>query len=64
MGHDWIIDVLADVRSFARQNDMPLLSAQLDDAILAASVEVVKKNGSLTHWHDPAATPTEPHPAD
>lgn len=40
MGHDWIIDVLADMRSFARQNDMPLLGAQLDDAMVVATAEV------------------------
>ncbi|WP_375255534.1 hypothetical protein [Yoonia sp.] len=40
MGHDWIIDVLADMRRFARQNDMPLLCAQLDDAMMVATAEV------------------------
>lgn len=40
MGRDWIIDVLADLRSFARENDLPLLSAQLEEAGLVAEVEI------------------------
>ncbi|MFT7105639.1 MAG: hypothetical protein ACJAVT_000153 [Yoonia sp.] len=43
MGQDWITDVLADGRSFARQNEMPLLCAQLDEAMLAAAVEVAAR---------------------
>ncbi|WP_108813788.1 hypothetical protein [Loktanella sp. Alg231-35] len=43
MGQDWIIDVLADLRSFARQNDMPLLSEQLEEAALVASVEIASR---------------------
>jgi hypothetical protein len=40
MGRDWIIDVLADLRSFARDNDLPLLRAQLEEAALVAQVEI------------------------
>ena len=40
MGRDWIIDVLADLRSFARENDMPLLCKQLEEAGLVAQVEI------------------------
>lgn len=40
MGRDWIIDVLADLRSFARENDLPLLTAQLEEAGLVAEVEI------------------------
>lgn len=43
MGQDWIIDVLADLRSFARQNDMPLLGEQLEEAALVASVEIASR---------------------
>lgn len=51
MGHEWIIDVLADLKSFAKQNDLPLLAAQLDDTALVASAEiatVVEKSSPLT----------------
>ncbi|KQI72361.1 hypothetical protein AN191_09630 [Loktanella sp. 5RATIMAR09] len=40
MGRDWIIDVLADLRSFARDNDLPMLRAQLEEAELVAQVEI------------------------
>ncbi len=40
MGRDWIIDVLADLRRFARENDLPQLSAQLEEAGLVAEVEI------------------------
>ena len=40
MGRDWIIDVLADLRRFARDNDLPLLTAQLEEARLVAEVEI------------------------
>lgn len=50
MGHDWIIDVLADLRSFARQNDLPHLSAQLDEAIIVATAEVSAVRGYAASW--------------
>lgn len=42
MGHEWIIDVLADLRSFASTNDLPVLAAQLEQTALIASVEISK----------------------
>jgi hypothetical protein len=55
MGQDWIIDVLSDLRSFARKNEMPLLTAQLDEAVLAASVEIATRRERAANWptHDP-----------
>ncbi|MDJ1007670.1 MAG: hypothetical protein QNJ13_07560 [Paracoccaceae bacterium] len=40
MTNDWILDVLADLRSFARKNDLPKLVAQLEDASLIAAAEL------------------------
>jgi hypothetical protein len=42
MGKDWMIDVLADLRSFAQQNGMMILSEQLDDTILVAAAELAQ----------------------
>jgi hypothetical protein len=50
MGHDWNIDVLADMRTFANQNEMPLLCAQLDDAMLVAAAEVAARPRYATPW--------------
>ena len=40
MRNDWIMDVLADLRSFAASNDLPLLAEQLDDTALVAVAEL------------------------
>ncbi|MCK0095139.1 hypothetical protein MWU60_06125 [Yoonia sp. F2084L] len=50
MGRDWIIDVLADLRQFTRENDLPMLTAQLEEAGLVAQVEIASltEHGALT----------------
>jgi hypothetical protein len=40
MGHKWIIDVLADLKSFASKNDLQMLALQLDETALIASAEI------------------------
>lgn len=40
MGHDWILDVLTDLKTFARANGMPELAAKLDDASYVAQAEM------------------------
>ncbi len=50
MGQDWIIDVLADIRTFAGQNEMPLLCAQLDEAMIVAAVEVASSRRYSAAW--------------
>ena len=45
MPNDWILDVLRDLRSFARQNDMHRLAEQLDDTALVAMAEM-RRTGS------------------
>jgi hypothetical protein len=39
MQDEWILDVLGDLKSFARANGMPALAAQLDDAMFVAHAE-------------------------
>ncbi len=38
--NDWILDVLDDLRSFARQNGMPALAQELDQAVDVACREI------------------------
>ncbi|SFR99165.1 hypothetical protein [Yoonia litorea] len=45
MGHDWVIHVLSDLRQFAQQNEMPLLSEQLDEAMMTAAIEMADSSG-------------------
>lgn len=40
MGHDWIIDVLTDLKTFALANDLDALAAKLDDTQLVARAEI------------------------
>ena len=40
MRHDWILDVLADLKRFALSADLPKLAEQLDDTALLALAEI------------------------
>ncbi|TDL91458.1 hypothetical protein E2L05_00700 [Meridianimarinicoccus aquatilis] len=40
MRQDWILDVLADLRTFARQNSYSALAEQLDDTLIVAASEL------------------------
>ena len=40
MAQDWILDVLSDLKTFARDNDMPALAEQLDDTAIVAMSEI------------------------
>ncbi|QUJ76902.1 hypothetical protein KDD17_02250 [Sulfitobacter albidus] len=51
MRNDWILDVLADLRRFAADNDMPHLAEQLDDTALIATAEIASKQGRSTRAH-------------
>lgn len=40
MRYEWILDVLADLRAFARANGLLLLAERLDEAAAAATDEI------------------------
>jgi hypothetical protein len=40
MRHDWIFDVLADLRAYAHENDLPALAAQVTATLRVADVEI------------------------
>jgi hypothetical protein len=42
MSHDWIFDVLADLRRYALQNGMPRLASQVEAAQRIARDEVAR----------------------
>jgi|GEM_PF-882602 len=46
MQHDWIIDVLSDLRTFAGNHKMTRLAEQLDDTILMAASEIKQTEGA------------------
>ncbi|WP_162617632.1 hypothetical protein [Yoonia maritima] len=49
MGHDWIIDVLADLKRFANTHDLPMLEAQLENTTLVASAEIGRMVENTCH---------------
>lgn len=43
MARDWIIDVLADLKSYAEMNGMPATAASLEDTTLIALAEAASR---------------------
>ena len=43
MQNDWILDVLADLKSFAMANGLTDLAEQLDDATVIAAAEIASE---------------------
>ena len=55
MRSDWILDVLADLKTFALSIDLPALAEQLDDTALVAMAEIASLEERLqtqTHGQD------------
>ncbi|WP_082176232.1 hypothetical protein [Pseudaestuariivita atlantica] len=46
--HDWILDVLTDLKQYARANGMLTLAEQLDDTRLVASTEIASQGAPVT----------------
>lgn len=46
MTHEWMIDVLADLRQYAIRNYYLELAEQIDDAIVVAAVELRQAPGA------------------
>ncbi|RVV96648.1 hypothetical protein EKE94_17360 [Mesobaculum littorinae] len=45
MAEEWILDVLADLRAYAGEHDLPALAAHLDRVSRVAERELVLKAG-------------------
>lgn len=65
MAHDWIIDVLTDLKTFARSNGFEALAEQLDDTQMVAQIEIAShakgmacglRNDDLVTGRDHGAT--------
>ena len=61
MTHNWILDVLADLKTYARKNDLVALAELLDDARHVAAAELAQRacvNGLVTlEGREPAGPP-------
>lgn len=45
MANDWILDVLADLKTYAKKNGLSALADQLEDASLVAAAEIASLEG-------------------
>lgn len=45
MGHDWIFDVLKDLRAYAEANDLPETAAKAEECLRLAEAEIAAKGG-------------------
>lgn len=43
MGHQWIVDVIVDLKTFAQQNELPVLADELERAAGVAVAEIDQK---------------------
>lgn len=50
MNKDWVLDVLADLKAFARENDLPTLAEQLDDTIMVAAADIRRTRPAKTGY--------------
>jgi hypothetical protein len=52
MRHDWIFDVLADLRAYADQNNLPALAAQVTATLQVAELEITDEVRALARRLD------------
>jgi hypothetical protein len=45
MANDWIIDVLADLKTYAKKNGLSALAGQLEETTLVALAEIASRDG-------------------
>ena len=58
MQHDWILDVLTDLRSYAQKNALVALAAKVDDALLTARAELSDLSEAVEGRSDGLARPS------
>ncbi|MBE9476391.1 MAG: hypothetical protein IME92_04540 [Proteobacteria bacterium] len=64
MTENWMVNVLADLQKFAKDNRMGHLVAQLDDTIHIAAIEMAPDDDTISIVkHCPDDKPEYPQPA-
>ncbi|MEL7255826.1 MAG: hypothetical protein AAFZ04_11915 [Pseudomonadota bacterium] len=58
MHNEWLLDVIADVRTYARQNGLPDLASHMDTAWLLASAEIASLSKDEAFDERGVATPS------
>lgn len=59
--NNWILDVLADLKTFASANGLSTLAEQLDDTRLIAAVEIASQADEARTRVDAQESRFEPH---
>ncbi len=47
MGHSWVFDVLADLKSYAAVNGLPALAAKAEEALKVAAAEIAAQRVAI-----------------
>lgn len=50
MGHQWIIDVLSDLKSFADRNQLPHLASEIEQVIATGKAEILDNDGGAPEF--------------
>lgn len=56
MGHDWVFDVLHDLRAYALANGFVGLAATVDEALLVAVREIMPQSGLMARQPEGGST--------
>jgi len=56
MGHDWVFDVLHDLRAYALANGFVGLAATVDEALLVAVQEIMPQSGLMARQPEGGST--------
>ena len=59
MGHEWIFDVLKDLRSYASANGLQALARKADEALQVAEAEI-GSDGAMTNDRGPGGSAGDP----
>jgi len=47
MRHQWVIDVLLDLQSYAASNDLPQLAGRVEEVLALARLEILATTGAV-----------------
>ena len=61
MGHDWILDVLTDLRTYSHANGLLALAAKVEEALRIARLEILAVPPSGQHDADLAPPHKKAH---
>ncbi len=57
MGHDWVFDVLKDLRTYALANDLTALAQKIEEALRMAELEIGQPEGREQPKRPPKGLP-------